>query len=93
MGTTVLRPIRSTAVFSILLASILALVTAVLSGTLRPEIAYGGFSEGFILLIVDAFLVGRGVVNSGLGQRIGLLLVRAFGKSSLGLAYSMVATD
>ncbi len=78
---------------SILLAAILALVAAVFTRTLSPEVAYSGFSEGFILLIVVAFLVGRGVVNSGLGARIGLLLVRAFGKSSLGLAYSMVATD
>ncbi|MEP1471077.1 MAG: DASS family sodium-coupled anion symporter [Halieaceae bacterium] len=77
----------------ILLASILALVIAVLSGTLEPTTAYSGFSQGFILLIVVAFLVGRGVVNSGLGSRIGYLLVRSFGKSSLGLAYSMVATD
>lgn len=77
----------------ILLASIMALVVAVLSGTLEPTTAYSGFSQGFILLIVVAFLVGRGVVNSGLGARIGYLLVRSFGKSSLGLAYSMVATD
>ena len=78
---------------SIFLAAIIALVVAVLSGTLDPVQAYSGFSAGFILLIVVAFLVGRGVVNSGLGERIGLLLVRSFGKSSLGLAYSMVATD
>lgn len=78
---------------TILLAAILALVAVVLTGALAPEAAYSGFSEGFILLIVVAFLVGRGVVNSGLGARIGFLLVRAFGKSSLGLAYSMVATD
>jgi DASS family divalent anion:Na+ symporter len=77
----------------IFLASIIALVAAVLSGTLEPAQAYSGFSQGFILLIVVAFLVGRGVVNSGLGSRIGYLLVRACGRSSLGLAYSMAATD
>jgi DASS family divalent anion:Na+ symporter len=77
----------------ILLASILALVASIATGTLEPEEAYSGFSQGFILLIVVAFLVGRGVVNSGLGARIGYLLVRSFGRSSLGLAYSMVATD
>lgn len=78
---------------SIFLAAIVALAVAILSGTLDAERAYSGFSEGFILLIVAAFLVGKGVVNSGLGERIGLLLVRSFGKSSLGLAYSMIATD
>ena len=78
---------------TILLASLIALVVAVLSGTLEPELAYSGFSQGFILLIVAAFLVGRGVVNSGLGVRIGYLLVRSFGQSSLGLAYSMLITD
>jgi len=78
---------------SIFLASVIALVIAVFTRTLEPTTAYSGFSEGFILLIVVAFLVGRGVVNSGLGERIGYLLIRAFGHSSLGLAYSMVATD
>ena len=78
---------------SILLASIVALVVVVLTGLLDPQLAYSGFSQGFILLIVVAFLVGRGVVNSGLGARIGYLLVSAFGRSSLGLAYSVIATD
>ena len=78
---------------SILLASIVALVIAVLGGVLQPDVAYGGFSEGFILLIVVAFLVGRGVVNSGLGARIGYMLVSVFGYSSLGLAYSVIVTD
>ena len=77
----------------ILLASILGLVAAIALDVLDPDIAYSGFSEGFILLIVMAFLVGRAVVNSGLGARIGFLLVKRFGHSSLGLAYSMVATD
>ena len=48
---------------SILVASIVALVVSIFSGTLEPSVAYGGFSQGFILLIVVAFLVGKGVVN------------------------------
>ena len=77
----------------IVLASLLGLVTSILTGTLQPKEAYAGFGEGLILLIVAAFLVGRGVVNSGLGYRLAYMLVRRFGSSSLGLAYSMVATD
>ena len=77
----------------ILPASILALVAVVLTDTLDPRTAYQGFGSGFILLIVVAFLIGRGVVRSGLSTRIAYLLVRAFGRSTLGLGYSLVAAD
>ena len=78
---------------TILLASVVALVVAIFTGTMEPEIAYSGFSQPLILLIIIAFLVGKGVVNSGLGIRVANLMVRSFGRSSLGLAYCMVATD
>ena len=74
-------------------ASIIALALSVLSGLLTAAEAYSGFAKSFILLIVVAFLVARGVVKSGLGKRIALLIIRRFGSSSLGLGYSMVATD
>ena len=67
----------------ILLASILGLVAAIGIGALDPDIAYSGFSEGFILLIVMAFLVGRAVVNSGLGSRIGFLLALRKGRAQI----------
>jgi DASS family divalent anion:Na+ symporter len=80
-------------VLPIFTASIIALSLSILSGTLKPAEAYSGFSESFILLIVVAFLVSRAVVMSGLGKRIALLMIRRFGRSTLGLGYSMVATD
>jgi DASS family divalent anion:Na+ symporter len=46
-----------------------------------------------VLLVVVAFLVAQAVVKSGLGRRISLLIVSAFGRSPLGLAYSVVLTD
>jgi DASS family divalent anion:Na+ symporter len=39
------------------------------------------------------FLVAQAVVKCGLGQRIALFMVSLFGRSSLGLAYSIVLTD
>ena len=77
----------------ILTSSILALSAAVLTQTLTPQQAYSGFSQGFILLIIVAFLIARGVIKSGLGKRIAFLIIKKFGKSSLGLAYSLVAAD
>ncbi len=78
---------------SIFTASVLALVAVVLLGVLTPEQAYSGFSESFILLILAAFLVAKGVIKSGLGRRIAFLLIRRFGKSTLNLGYCIVATD
>ncbi len=74
-------------------SSIIALATVVLTGTLTTKQAYSGFSEDFILLIIVAFLIARGVIKSGLGKRIAFLIIRKFGKSSLGLAYSVIAAD
>ncbi len=80
-------------VLPIFTASIIAVSIAILSGTMDATSAYSGFDESFILLIIAAFLVARGVVKSGLGKRIALLVIRKFGHSTLGLGYSMVATD
>jgi DASS family divalent anion:Na+ symporter len=77
----------------ILTASVLALAAAVLSGTLPPAKAYSGFANGTILLIVVAFLVARAVVKCGLGQRLGHLVVSVFGRSTLGLSYSIFLVD
>ncbi len=78
---------------SIFTASLLALVAVVLLRVLTPSQAFSGFSESFILLILAAFLVAKGVIKSGLGRRIAFLLIRRFGKSTLNLGYCIVATD
>ena len=78
---------------SIFTASIIALVAVVLLRVLSPEKAFSGFSESFILLILAAFLVAKGVIKSGLGRRIAFLLIRRFGKSTLNLGYCLVVTD
>jgi DASS family divalent anion:Na+ symporter len=79
--------------FPILTSSVLALAAAVLTGTLAPAKAYSGFANGTILLIVVAFLVARAVVKCGLGERLGHLVVSAFGRSTLGLGYSVFLVD
>lgn len=77
----------------ILTASLLALAIAVLTRVLTPGQAYAGFHEGVILLIVAAFLVSRSVITSGLGKRIGHLVVSRFGGTTLGLGYSLFVVD
>ncbi|MDD5212754.1 MAG: DASS family sodium-coupled anion symporter [Sulfuricurvum sp.] len=77
----------------IIAASIIALAVSVLSGVVEPAKAYAGFSESFILLIVAAFLVSHAVHKSGLGKRLSLHMIKRFGKSTLGLGYSVMLTD
>jgi DASS family divalent anion:Na+ symporter len=82
--------IEATTIFT---ASIIGLSAVILTGTLTSKQAYSGFSESFILLIIVAFLIARGVIKSGLGKRIAFIIIKKFGKSSLGLAYSLIAAD
>jgi DASS family divalent anion:Na+ symporter len=77
----------------ILTGSVLSVAAAVLTGLLTPAKAYAGFANGTILLIVLAFLVARSVVKCGLGARVGHLVVSRFGRSTLGLSYSLFLLD
>ncbi|MFN0010013.1 MAG: DASS family sodium-coupled anion symporter [Phycisphaerales bacterium] len=79
--------------FPLLTASMIAVATVVLTGTITPAQAFSGFANASVLLVVIAFIVAQAVVISGLGRRISLLMVSRFGGSPLGLAYSLVLTD
>ena len=79
--------------FPLLTSAVLAVAAAVLSGTLDPVKAFAGFANSSVLLVVVAFLVASAVVKCGLGRRISLLVVRAFGRTTLGLGYSIFLTD
>ena len=79
--------------FPLLMASLLAAAAVVLTSTLKPEAAFASFANPTVLLVISAFLVSLAVVKSGLGRRISLRMVSRFGRSPLGLAYSLVLTD
>lgn len=73
--------------------AILAITSTVLTGTLKLEDALTGFSNPTIWLIVAAFFISRGFIKTGLGNRIAYIFVRQFGKKTLGLSYSLLASD
>lgn len=79
--------------FPLLTSTTLAVAAVVLTGTISAAKAFAGFANTSVLLVVIAFLVAQAVVKSGLGRRISLFMVSRFGRSSLGLAYSIVVTD
>lgn len=79
--------------FPLLTSTTLAAAAVVLTGTISAAKAFAGFANTSVLLVVIAFLVAQAVVKSGLGRRISLFMVSRFGRSSLGLAYSIIITD
>lgn len=79
--------------FPLLTAALLAGAFAVLSETVDPAKVFAGFANQSVLLVVVAFLVAQAVVKCGLGRRIALCVVAVFGRSTLGLAYSIFLTD
>lgn len=63
------------------------------TGILKIGDALSGFANSTVWLIVTAFLIARGFISTGLGRRIAFIFIRAFGRKTLGLAYSVVATE
>lgn len=73
--------------------AITGIALCAVTGTLSIGDSLSGFADGTIWLIVVAFMFARGFIKTGLGSRIAYLFIAAFGKKSLGLGYSLAATD
>lgn len=69
-------------------------VTAVaILGIIPAETALSGYANGTVWLIVAAFLLARAFISTGLGRRIAFILIRVFGRRTLGLSYAMAMAD
>jgi DASS family divalent anion:Na+ symporter len=72
---------------------LIGVATTILTGVLpitKALAAYGGTN---VWQVMAAFFIARALINSGLARRIALLFIRAMGHTSLGLGYSLVASD
>jgi DASS family divalent anion:Na+ symporter len=83
----ILRPIPGGAVV------LLGVTAIMLTRTLEPAEALRGYADPIVWLVLAAFFISRGMIKTGLGRRIALLFVRAIGRHSLGLGYSLISTD
>ncbi len=72
---------------------LLAVVLSSLVGGLTITQALAGYSNSSVWLVLVAFFISRAFIRTGLARRIALFFVRWFGKSSLGVAYSLAASD
>ena len=69
------------------------IAAALLIGALTLAEALGGFGNNVVWLVVGAFFIATGFIKTGLGPRIAYGFVAFFGRSTLGLSYSLIATD
>lgn len=72
---------------------LLGLVALSMTHTMTLKGALAGYGNSTVWLVVAAFLIAGAVRRTGLGRRIALLLVKALGKSTLGLGYALCGTE
>jgi DASS family divalent anion:Na+ symporter len=63
------------------------------TGAMTPANALKGYSDPLVWLVLCAFFISRGVMKTGLGERIAYHFIRAIGQRSIGLVYALVGTD
>ncbi|KAI5056727.1 hypothetical protein GOP47_0028545 [Adiantum capillus-veneris] len=73
--------------------ALMGLGACVLTKTLTFAAAFSSFGDPIPWLIALAFFFARGFIKTGLGNRIAYQFVRLFGKTSLGLGYSLVFSE
>ncbi len=63
----------------------------------KPSIAMNdalsGFSNSLIWLIGVSIIISRGLVKTGLGNRIGYYFISLFGKKTIGIGYSLAISE
>lgn len=73
--------------------AMIGLGVAMMTKTLTFAAAFSAFASEIPWLIAIAFFLARGFIKTGLGNRIAYIIVGAFGKSTLGLTYSLVFSE
>ena len=72
---------------------LMAITLAALMGGLTIHQALAGYADPTVWLVMAAFFISRALINTGLARRIALFFVRLFGRSSLGVCYSLALSD
>ena len=72
---------------------LLGLIALAATQTMPYKVLVGGFGNKTVWLVVAAFLIAGAVEHTGFGRRIALSLVSWLGRSTLGLGYSICASE
>eukprot|EP00899_Mesostigma_viride_P012219 jgi/Mesvir1/20999/Mv08058-RA.1 len=73
--------------------ALIGLGVSVLTQTLTFAAAFSAFGNEIPWLIALAFFFAKGFIKTGLGNRVAYIFVKLFGKTTLGLSYSLVFSE
>lgn len=72
--------------------ALLMIIAFVLSGTLSVSEAFSGFSDPNVILIAALFIIGDGLVRTGIATNVGVWLVKVAGKSETRMLVLLMVT-
>src|SRR5579863_7203896 len=87
IGGMILQPIPGGAVV------LIAITLAAVAGGLTIQQSLEGYADPTVWLVMAAFFISIAMLKTGFARRLALVFVRAFGQSSLGIAYALSMTD
>lgn len=73
--------------------AMMGLTMTIVVGPLDTSTAFNGFAGTSVWLIVIAFFLSKGIIKTGLGNRIAYILIEKFGKKTLGLVYAIAGVN
>ena len=69
------------------------LIFSTVSGLVPIKLALRGYGDSTTWLVVNAFLIARVIIQTGLGKRISLLCIFYLGKTMSGLGYALCCAE
>lgn len=84
-------PIGAIAVLAITLVAFTGVTNDSPSGAIKD--ALSGFSNSLIWLIGIAIIISRGLVKTGLGNRVGYYFISLFGRKTIGIGYALALSE
>lgn len=84
-------PIGAIAILAITLVAMTGVTNDSPSAAIKD--ALSGFSNSLIWLIGIAIIISRGLVKTGLGNRIGYYFISLFGKKTIGIGYALALSE
>ncbi len=73
------------------LVALMLLLSLGLSGILTPQETFSGFSRSAVIVMLSAFILAEGLRRSGLTERMGLFIIKLFGKGERRLVFGVMS--